>query len=149
MAEISRQNGLPGSYKAWCYQHGILSRLAWPLFINEPLSTVEALERTISGFLWSWLNLPRSLTSVCLYSTGSKLQLPLTSLVKEFKVAKVMQAIMLQNSTDNYVSGAGIKLRSGRKWRIDDAVKLAEERLRHSDIIGSLTHGWLGLGCIT
>ena len=144
------KSGLPGSYKAWCYQHGILPRLAWPLFIYEvPLSTVEALERTISRFLRRWLNVPRSLSSVGLYSTGSKLQLPLTSLVEEYKVAKVRQAIMLRDSTDEYVNRAVIKLRSGRKWKVEDAVNSAEERLRHSDIIGTVTHGRLGLGCVT
>ena len=29
------KSGLPGSYKAWCYQHGILTRLTWPLFIYD------------------------------------------------------------------------------------------------------------------
>ena len=46
------KSGLPGSYKAWCYQHGILLPLTWPLFIYDlPLSTVEVLERTISKYL--------------------------------------------------------------------------------------------------
>ena len=144
------KSGLPGSYKARCYQHGILPRLTWQLFIYDvPLSTVEVLERTISSYLRRWLNVPRSLSSIGLYSTGSKLQLPLSSLVEEYKVAKVRQAVMLRDSNDKYVSGAGIKLRSGRKWQVEEAVNLAEERLRQSDIIGTVTHGRLGLGCIT
>ena len=90
-----------------------------------------------------------AVSSIGLYSTGSKLQLPLSSLVEEYKVAKVRQAVMLRDSNDKYVSGAGIKLRSGRKWQVEEAVNLAEERLRQSDIIGTVTHGRLGLGCIT
>lgn len=33
---------LPGKYKAWLYQHGILPRILWPLLVYEMLiSTVE------------------------------------------------------------------------------------------------------------
>lgn len=33
-------------FKAWLYQHGILSRILWPLLVCEvPVSTVVALER--------------------------------------------------------------------------------------------------------
>ena len=91
------KSGLPGSYKAWCFQHGILPRLTWPLFVYDfPLTTVEKLERKISSFLRRWLNLPRSLSSLALYSKGSMLQLPITSLVEEYKVTKVRQAITLK-----------------------------------------------------
>ena len=123
------KSGLPGSYKAWCYQHGILLRLTWPLFIYDvPLSTAEVLERTISIYLRRWLNVPRSLSSIGLYSTGYWL-LPLPSLVEKYKVAKVRQVVKLRDSNDKYVSGAGIKPRSGRKWQVEEAVNLTEERL--------------------
>ena len=37
---------LPGNFKVWCYQYGLLTRLQWPLLIyNIPLSTAEALDR--------------------------------------------------------------------------------------------------------
>ena len=29
--EAIERSGLPGSYKAWCYQHGLLPRLIWPM----------------------------------------------------------------------------------------------------------------------
>ena len=29
------KSGLPGKFKAWIYQHGILPRLLWSLLINE------------------------------------------------------------------------------------------------------------------
>ena len=29
------KSGLPGKYKAWCYQHGILPRMTWPLLMYE------------------------------------------------------------------------------------------------------------------
>ena len=51
MRKIDR-SGLPGKYKAWCYQHGVLPRLLWPLMIyDEPLTIVEKMERKISGHL--------------------------------------------------------------------------------------------------
>ena len=56
---------------------------------------------------------------------------------------------MLRDSNDKYVSGADIKLHSGRKWQVEEAVKSAEEKLRQSDIIETVTHGRLGLVCIT
>ena len=40
------KSGLPGKYKAWCYQHGTLTRLLWPLLIYDvPLTEVESLEK--------------------------------------------------------------------------------------------------------
>ena len=69
------KSGLPGTYKAWCYQHGILPRLTWPMYIYDiPISTVEALERKISTFLRRWLNPPRMISSIALYSNASMLQ---------------------------------------------------------------------------
>ena len=41
-----------------------------------------------------WLNVPRSLSSIGLY-TGSKLQLPLSPLTEEYKVARMRQAVTL------------------------------------------------------
>ena len=45
------ESGLPGTYKAWSYQHGILPRLTWPLFIYDIPITTEKLERRISSYL--------------------------------------------------------------------------------------------------
>ncbi|KAJ3614940.1 hypothetical protein NHX12_018509 [Muraenolepis orangiensis] len=40
------KSGLPGKFKAWVYQHGILPRILWPLLVYVvPISTVETLER--------------------------------------------------------------------------------------------------------
>ena len=61
----------------------------------------------------------------------------------------VRQALMLRDSTDGQVRGAGIELRSVRKWHVKEAVKTVEERFEQNNIIGTVTHGRLGLGCIT
>ncbi|KAJ3609088.1 hypothetical protein NHX12_023615 [Muraenolepis orangiensis] len=41
------KSGLPGKFKAWVYQHGILPRILWPLVYAVPISTVETLERRV------------------------------------------------------------------------------------------------------
>ena len=125
--EAIERSGLPGSYKTWCYQYGLLPRVMWPLFIYDVLSnTVESLKRIISRYLRRWLNVLRSLSSLGLYSNGSKFQLPLTSLIEEYIVANVRQALMLRDSTDEQVRGTGKKTslrkevacrRSGEKSR--------------------------------
>lgn len=62
------KSGLPGKFKAWIYQHGILPRLLWPLLIYEiSLTIVEGFERKISQSLRRWLGLPRSLSSIALF----------------------------------------------------------------------------------
>lgn len=77
------------------YQHGVLPRILWPLLVYEvPMTTVEALERTISQFLRRWLGLPRSLCSIALYGHSTKLQLPISGLSEEFKVTRAREDMM-------------------------------------------------------
>ena len=111
------KSGLPGKYKAWIYQHGILPRLL-SLFLvyNVSMSTVEKIERISNSYLRRWLGVPRSFSSVGLYSLGTKLQLPLKSITEEFKVTKVRQHLTLKNSRDEKVRSAKIKIRTGMKW---------------------------------
>ena len=38
------KTGLPGKFKAWIYEHGLLPRIAWPLLLYEiTVTTVEKL----------------------------------------------------------------------------------------------------------
>ncbi|XP_060083178.1 uncharacterized protein LOC132562453 [Ylistrum balloti] len=141
------KSGLPGKFKSWMYQHGLLPRLTWPLTLYEvTTTTVEILERKISKCLRRWLGVPPSFTSVGLYSTTGKLQLPLSSLVEEFKVAKVRLVMTVRDSKDEKIRNAGIETRTGRKWSASIAVQEAESRLRHSDIVGTTCIGKQGLG---
>ena len=42
------KSGLPGKYKAWCYQHGILPRITWPLLMYEvPMTKVTQRRETL------------------------------------------------------------------------------------------------------
>ncbi|KAK0142173.1 hypothetical protein N1851_020155 [Merluccius polli] len=69
--------------------HSKIARLLWPLLVYEvPVSTVGGLERKINTYLRRRLGIPRSYCSIDLYSTGSKLQLPVTSMVEEYKATK-------------------------------------------------------------
>ena len=57
------KSDLLGKFKAWCVEHGVVPRIAWPLAIYDfPMSMVEKMERSISGKLRFWLGIPRSFT---------------------------------------------------------------------------------------
>ncbi len=102
--------------------------------MNEvPTTTVEGFERNISQFLCRWLGLPKSLSNIALYGHTNKLQLPFTGLTEEFKVTRA--------SSDTRVSSAGIVVRTGRKWKAQEAVAQAEARLRHGVLVGSMAVG--------
>jgi hypothetical protein len=74
------------------------------------------------------------------YSTGNRLQLPIRSVVEEFKVTKVRQQITLNESRDKVISGAEIKVRSGRIWNACEMLEEAEWRLQQKDIVGAVAH---------
>ncbi|XP_073696141.1 uncharacterized protein [Garra rufa] len=141
------KSGLPGKFKAWIYQHGILPRILWPLLVYEvPISTVESFEMRISRFLRRWLGLPRSLSSIALYGRNNKLKLPMSSLSEEFMVTRSREVLQYRDSSDPKVAQAGIEVRTGRKWRAAVAVDDAESRLRQKVLVGSVAQGRAGLG---
>ncbi|XP_038154112.1 uncharacterized protein LOC119791846 [Cyprinodon tularosa] len=144
------KSGLPGKFKAWVYQHGILPRILWPLLVYEvPISTVEGFERRVSRFLRKWLGVPRSLSSIALYGKNNMLKLPFSSLNEEFKVSRTREVLQYRESCDPKVSQAGIEVRTGRKWRAAEAVEVAESRLRHRTLVGTVARGRAGLGSST
>nr|XP_022314167.1 uncharacterized protein LOC111118822 [Crassostrea virginica] len=109
------------------------------------MTTVEGMETTANSHLRRWLGVPRSFSSIGLYSTGSKLQLPLKSITEEFKVTKVRQHLMLRDSKDEKVRTARVEIRTGRKWSTRKTIGEAESRLRHSEIVGRVAIGRQGL----
>ena len=123
----TEDSGLPGKYKAWIYQHGMLPRLMWLLMLYEiPLTTVEGLERMINKNLRKWLGVPPGFTAIGLYSRSSQLQMPLSSVVEGFKVEKCRLVMTLRDSKDKKVSEAGVQTRTGRKWSASTSVSQAE-----------------------
>ena len=74
------------------------------------------------------------------------LRLPCSSLVEEFKITKTRGLLQYAESEDPKVAAAGIQIRSGRKWSAKRELQVAEERLRHKAILGSIAIGRAGLG---
>ena len=143
------KTGLPGKFKAWVYQHGILPRILWPLLLYEfPITTISDLERRVSRYLRRWLGLPRSLSNIALYGKTCKLTLPLKSIEEEFKVLRAREVLQFRESADSKVSGAGVAVKTGRKWRAEAAVEQAESRLRHRVLVGTVARGRAGLGTL-
>ncbi|KAK0152818.1 Complement C1q-like protein 4 [Merluccius polli] len=59
---------LPGKYKAWGYQHGVLPRLLWPLLIFVvSISTVKGLKKKMNTYLRRWLGVPRTPSELLLH----------------------------------------------------------------------------------
>lgn len=95
------------------------------------LTSVEKLERIINRHLRKWLGVPLSFISIELYSKIAKLQLPLTSVVEEFKAEKARFVMTLKDSPDEKVrqnSRGGSKKMA--KMVSGQAVTEAESRLR-------------------
>ena len=136
---------LLGKHNAWMYQHGLLPRLIWPLTLYEIQKTaVAVLERTVSKYLRRWLGVPPSFTNIRLYGKTTKLQLPLSYVLEEFKVSKTRLVVTLKDSRDQLIRQAGIETRTGRKCSASQAVEQAETWLRHRDIIGTPFKGRMG-----
>lgn len=140
-------SGLTGKFKAWLFQHGLLQRLMWLLTICEvPMTAVEGIERRVNKNLHRWLGILPSFTAVGLFIRSGQLQLPLSSVVEEFKVAKCRALMMYKGSNDEKVRGAGVTTRSGRKWAADTSLAQAEGMLKLKDIIGNPCIGRQELG---
>ncbi|KAK0146184.1 hypothetical protein N1851_014501 [Merluccius polli] len=137
------KSGLPGRFKAW---HGILPIILWPLLTYEvPMTVVEGFEQRVSSYLCRCLGLPCSLSNIGLHGKTNKLRLPFSSVREEFIVARAREHLQYSGSRDAKVSGAGIVVRTGRKWRAADAVQQAETRLKHKAILGTVAQGRAGL----
>ena len=65
------------------------------------------MERKVNGYLRSWLGVPQSFTSIRLYRNSIKLRIPVSSVVKEFKVANCRMVMTLRDSADDIGSRKG------------------------------------------
>ena len=58
---------LPGKFKVRMLHHGLIPKLRWPMMLYDmAISTVERMERQVSGRIKKWLPIPRSLSAVAL-----------------------------------------------------------------------------------
>jgi hypothetical protein len=95
-----------------------------------------------------WMEVPQCFLSVGLYSKTSKLILPLTSVVEEFKTGNARLIMTLTNSNDPKVPDAREYIQSGHKWKTIQAVSEAESRFCYKDIVDTVCKGQ-ELGCKT
>ena len=138
---------LPGRYKSWIVQHMLLPRLMWPLAIYSiPLTKVEELQRNITAPLKKWLGIPKSFSTHCMYSKSSKIRLPFSSLIDEFKAAKARNLVTFKDSKDPCIRGADIDVDAGRKANTIKEIAEARSRLKTQEIIGKTNLGREGLG---
>ncbi len=113
------------------------------------MTVVEGFEQKVSSYLRRWLGLPRTLSNIGLHGNTNKLSLPFSSVREEFIVARAREHLQYSVSRDAKVSGAGIVVRTGRKWRAAEAVQQAETRLKHKAILGTVAQGRAGLGSLS
>ena len=138
---------LPGKLKAWCFQHGLLPRLLWPLQVYEiSLSRVETIQQHINKHLRKWLGVPPCFSTVGLYTSTGMLQLPFSSLVEEFKAGKARLHMMLRDSPDEIIQQVNPEVRTGTKWSAADAVNEAEGSLKIKEVVGATQTGRAGFG---
>ncbi|KAL1282810.1 hypothetical protein QQF64_001613 [Cirrhinus molitorella] len=130
---------LPGKLKLWCYQFGLLPRLLWPLTMYEvSLSHANLMERLVNTYVRKWLGLPKCVSSVSLYSKGALL-LPISSLVEEFKCAKVRLDMSLTESRDPTKASA-----TERRTLVVEEVRRQEEAVRCSKAVAQAKQGrWM------
>ena len=58
-----------GKMMAWCYQHGLLPRLLWPLQMYEiALSRIELIQQYSNKYLHKYLGIPSCFSKVGLYT---------------------------------------------------------------------------------
>ena len=145
--ETINQCGLPGKYKVWCLQFMLIPKLLWPLMIYDIcISTVEAMEAKINKFTRKWLGVPPCLTDIALYCRQAKLKLPLKSILEEYKAGKMRLQSMLEDSGDSVIEAVKPQLKTGRKWKVQEAIKSAKENLQIREITGHTQTNRQGLG---
>ena len=129
---------LPGKMKLWCLKFGLFPRIMWLLMMYEvAISHVEEMEWKVSSYIRKWLGIPRSLSNIAFYGHNTKLQLPLSSLIEEFKVTKARLYMMLRDSEDQVIRDTLLEVKTGMKWSAREEVEAMKSRLQHKDIVGA------------
>ena len=138
---------LPGKYRAWCLQNVLMPKIMWPLSIyHMTAGSVVKIEHLITAAIKRWLGLPRSLCSAALYGKTMKLQLPFSSVTEEVKVTKTRNVVILEDSKDERIQKAGIRIKIGRKWDARREMEEAKAALHHQEIAGISNVGREGIG---
>ena len=150
MLDVIDNTSLSGPQKLWCYQFGILPRVSWPLTVYEVCcSRVEMIERKINTFLRRWLGAPKMLACNALYSRSGMLQLPISSVVEEYKCCKVRLALMMEFSPDGVIADNQPSVSTGRKWSAEKAAEVAVAAAQFREVLGDVRgqdKGGVGFG---
>ncbi|GFN74544.1 reverse transcriptase [Plakobranchus ocellatus] len=142
--------GLQGKFKIWCLQFMLIPKLLWPLLVYDICSsTVEAIEAKINKYTRKWLGVPPGLSDVAMYCRKAKLKLPMKSILEEYKCVKARLLTMLEESDDPVVKTVQPSLKTGRKWKVTEAVDEAKECLKMKEVIGQTQTDRRGLGSTT
>ncbi len=101
---------------------------------------------TISNsYIRKWLGLPRCFSDTSLFGKNA-LQLPLKSINLGYKQEKTRLVFELKESRDEAVKRAGVTIRTGHRWRAQQEVDQAVNRLQHKEVMGRVQHSQAGLG---
>ncbi|GFO38302.1 reverse transcriptase [Plakobranchus ocellatus] len=112
-------------------------------------STVEAIEAKINKYTRKWPGVPPSHSDVAMYCRKAKLKLPMQSILEEYKCGKARLLTMLEESDDPVVKTVQPSLKTGRKWKVTEAVDEAKEFLKMKEVIGQTQTDRRGLGLTT
>ncbi|GFN99519.1 reverse transcriptase [Plakobranchus ocellatus] len=96
--------GLQGKFKIWCLQFMLISKLLWPLLVYDICSTiVEVIKAKINKYTRKWLGGFPVLSDVAMYCRKAKLNIPMKSILEEYKLGKARLLTMLEESDDPVV----------------------------------------------
>ena len=146
LSQIDR-SPLSGLRKLWCWHLVGLPRFRWKLLIYDiAYSNVERLERLATRFMRKWLCTSRTLSTCALYGSMSKLVLPFSSVLTEYKAATVQWQLQVDDSTDPSLANVTVGS-AGRKWSSTQARDHALPHLRWSEYCRGQT-SQAGLGVV-
>ncbi|GFN92420.1 reverse transcriptase [Plakobranchus ocellatus] len=128
----------------------LIPKRLWPLLVYDICSTtVEAIEAKINKYTRKWLGVPPGLSDVAMYCRKAKLKLPVKYILEEYKCGTASILITLEESDDPEVKIVQPSLKTGRKWKVTEAVDEAKECLKMKELIGLTQTDRRGLGSTT
>ena len=112
------------------------------------LSGIEWIEEYSNKYLHKWLGVPPCFLKVGFYTNTGNLQLPISSLVEEFKIGKV-HLQMMKNSADKVIQKVYPEIKSAMKWSAIKTTQEAECSLQIKDITDVTQTNWAGLSSMS
>ena len=112
------------------------------LVVYEICSTiVKAIEAKLNKFTRKWFGVRPGLTNVAMYCRKAKLRLPVKSILEEYQCGKARLLSMLEDSEDAVVKTVQPTIKTGRKWKVIEAVDQARECLKIKEVTGQTRKG--------